>query len=205
MSHYAMLTGVEGDRVPSETTAPVESGAIQLSRAQGGYRDLLRRYAVLIDEVQAGRIGRGQTLRFDVSPGLHELQLKIDWCFSTRLTTEVEPGDSVYFACSPSGDASEGLAAVTANKGDYISLWRTAEPVAATIPPMGWGMRFRLGTAFGFFAGGLTLIGAWIWRYAAEASAADNMVVAVSLAVTVASMIAFKLGRRQGSRHRRPT
>jgi hypothetical protein len=198
-----MLTRVDGERIPSETAAPAESGAIQLSRAHGGYRDLLRRYAVLIDGVQAGRIGRGQTLRFDVPPGVHKLQLKIDWCVSTRLTAEVEPGKSVYFACSPGGDVSEGLAAVTANKGDYISLWQTAEPVAMTVPPMGRAMRFRVGTAFSFLAGGLTLIGAWIWRYAAGASTADSVVVAVSLAVTVASMIAYRLARRQGARYRR--
>jgi hypothetical protein len=191
-----MLARVEGERVPSETAALAGSGVIQLSRAQGGYRDLLRRYAVLIDGVQTGRIGRGQTLRFDVPPGVHKLQLKLDWCFSTPLTAEVEPGKSVYFACSPRGEVSEGLAAVTVNKGGYIRLWKTAEPVAMTIPPMGWRMRFRVGTGLGFFAGGLTLIGAWIWRLAAGSSTADSMVVAVSLVVAVASMVAFGLVRR---------
>jgi hypothetical protein len=191
-----MLAQVEGERVLSETAALAEPGAIQLSRAQGGYRDLLRRYAVLIDGVQTGRIGRGQALRFDVPPGVHKLQLKLDWGYSTLLTAEVEPGKSVYFACSPGGDVSEGLAAVTVNKGGYISLWKTAGPVAMTMPPMGWRMRFRIGTGLGFFASGLTLIGAWIWRFAAGASTADNMVVAVSLVVAVTSMIAFGLVRR---------
>jgi hypothetical protein len=196
---------VEDERVLSVTAAPAESGAIQLSRVQGGYRDLLRRYAVLIDGVQAGKIGRGQTLRFDVSPGVHKLQLKIDWCSSTPLTAEAELGKSVYFACSPGGDASEALAATTVNKSDYIALWQTPEPVVMTKTPMDSGMRLFLGTGFGFFGGGLTLIGAWIWRYAAGASAADNMVADVSLAVTVASMIVFKLGQRRRAWHHRQT
>jgi hypothetical protein len=104
----------------------------------------------------------------------------------------------VYFSCSPGGDAFEGLAAISVNAGDYIALWQAPESVEMTETPMGWGRRFLLGAGFGFFGGCLTLIGAWIWRYAAGASAADNIVADVSLAVTVASTIVFMLGRRRG-------
>lgn len=120
--------GIEGEQVGSETESSVECGAIQLSRARGGHRDALRRYVVLIDGTEAGRIGRGQTLRFDVPPGAHELQLKIDWCFSQPLTVRVEPGKSVYFSCSHGADAFEALAAVSAGKGGYIALWQTPPP-----------------------------------------------------------------------------
>jgi len=123
-----MVLSVEGELVP-EAATPIECGTIQLSRVQGGYRDMLRRYTVLVDDAPAGRIGRGQTLRLDVPPGAHRLQLKISWCTSPSLTAEVESGKSVYFTCSPGGDASDALAAVTVNAGSYIALWQTPDPV----------------------------------------------------------------------------
>lgn len=203
-----MLIRVGGELIPPGTVLPVERGTIQLSRVQGGYRDRLRRYSVLIDGRQAGRVGRGRTLRFDVPAGAHTLQLKVDWCLSARLTVEAEPGKIVYFTCAPNGDAVEALASVTVKSSDYIALWQTSEPaVLAGLAktPTGWGMRFLLGTGFGFVGGALTLAGAWIWRYAAGASAADSMVASVSLAVCAASMAVFKLGRGRMTRHRSRT
>lgn len=109
---------------PSAVAAPLGQGAVVLSRVQEGYRDALRRYAVLIDDTQVGSIGRGQTLRFEVPSGTHQLQLKIAWCSSQPLTAIVEPGKTVCFTCSPGGDASEGLVAVGADRGDYIACSR---------------------------------------------------------------------------------
>lgn len=47
------------------------------------------------------------------------------------------------------------------------------------------------------FFGGLTFIGAWIWHYTGVAPDADDLVVVVSLAVTLACMLAFRLGARR--------
>ncbi|MFB7338220.1 hypothetical protein ACFC00_42515 [Streptomyces adustus] len=68
---------------PDDVSGPSEAaslgyGTVVLSRAQSSYRDALRGYAVLIDDTQVGSIRRGQTLRFEMSPGEHQLQLKID-------------------------------------------------------------------------------------------------------------------------------
>lgn len=183
----------------SETATPVEHGAIVLSRVQGGYRDLLRRYVVLIDGVQAGRIARGQTLRFDVPADVHHLQLKIDRLSSARLTALVEPGKRVTFVCSPGGDASAGLNAITASDGGYIALWQTPGPTVMTKTSMDRGTRLLLSAGPGFFGGGLTLIGAWVWHYTGAASAADNVVIGVSLAVTITSAIVFRLSKKRRS------
>ncbi|MFE2425847.1 hypothetical protein ACFXJ5_03645 [Streptomyces sp. NPDC059373] len=172
-------------------------GTIVLSRAQDGYRDLLRRYAVLIDDTQVGWIARGQTLRFDVPAGPHRLQLKISWCSSAPLTAMVEAGETTSFLCAPGGEASETLTSVTAGAGDYIALRPTPEPIAVVKTALDGGTRFRLATALGFFGGGFTFIGAWIWHYTGVARDADNVVVGVSLAVALASMLAFRLGRRR--------
>ena len=100
-------------------------GTIVLSRARGGYRDMFRPYLVLIDDIEIGRIKRGQTLRFDVPAGAHRLQLKIDWCTSAPLIAEVEAGQAISFVCAPGGSPVGAIAAVTAGADEYISLRHT--------------------------------------------------------------------------------
>ncbi|MDV9172495.1 hypothetical protein R6V09_20605 [Streptomyces sp. W16] len=174
-----------------------------LSRARDGYRDMLRGYAVLIDDTQVGIIRRGQTVRFEVPPGEHRLQLKVAWCTSRPLTALVEEGGTVSFMCAPGGDASEALAAVSVDKDDYITLQQTSEPIVMTKTPMDRGTRLSLATTFGLFAGGITLTGALIWHYTGVAPKADNAVAGVSLAVTLISTIAFRLRRWKAGRHPR--
>ncbi|MEV0906723.1 hypothetical protein [Streptomyces hokutonensis] len=113
-----------------ERTVPAH-GTVVLSRVRGGYRDMLRGYDILIDDTRVGSIRRGRTVRFQVPPGEHRLQLKIAWCSSRPLTVLVEEGGTVGFMCAPGGDASDALAAVTVDKDDYISLRQTSWP---TVP-----------------------------------------------------------------------
>ncbi|MFI0967650.1 hypothetical protein ACH4S8_40690 [Streptomyces sp. NPDC021080] len=196
----AEATEPDGVGTPS-AAASLGHGTVVLSRAQSSYRDALRGYAVLIDAAQVGSIRRGQTLRFEMPPGEHRLRLKIDWCTSRPLTVLVEEGRTVCFICSPGGDASKALDAVSANRGDYITLQQTSEPIVTAKTPLDRGARLLVATAFGFFAGGITLIGALIWHCTGLAPKADNAVVGASLAVTLASMIAFRLRRRKVRHH----
>lgn len=172
-----------------------------LSRVRRSYRDALRDYAVLIDDTQVGSIGRGQTLRFEASPGAHRLQLKIGTCTSRPLTASVEEGRTAWFTCSPGGDASEGLDAVLANREDYITLQQTSGPIVMAKTATDRGTRLTAATAFGSFAGGIALIGSLIWHYTGLAPKADNAFAGASLAVTLASVVAFRLGRRKAGRH----
>ncbi|MFI5681944.1 hypothetical protein [Streptomyces cellulosae] len=174
-------------------------GTIALTRAQDGFQDFLRSYTVLIDEVPAGKIRRGQTLHLKVPAGTHQMRLTIAWCSSPSMTADIEAGTSTYFVCAP-GNQPSATTAVTTGANDYIALWRT--PEAAAIPAgtrTDALTRSRLGIAFAFFGGAVTLIGAGIWHLSGAAPGADNLVTGVGLAVTVASMFAFRISRR---RHR---
>ncbi|WP_328752788.1 hypothetical protein OHT57_45145 [Streptomyces sp. NBC_00285] len=172
-------------------------GTIELTRVQDGYRDFLRSYAVLIDEVPVGKIRRGQTLHLEVPASSHQLRLTIAWCSSASMTADVEAGTPTCFVCAP-GNQPSAITAVTAGANDYIALWRTPEAAAAPAGTRIDGLtRFRLGIAFAFFGGAVTLIGAGIWHLTGAAPGADNLVTGVGLAVTVASMVAFRISRRR--------
>ncbi|MER5201244.1 hypothetical protein ACWD3J_47720 [Streptomyces sp. NPDC002755] len=193
----------EPDPAGTPPAASPGLGTVVLSRVNRSDRDAFRGYAVLIDDTQVGSINRGQTLRFEVPPGTHQVQLKIDWCTSHPLTALVEEGKTVRFICSPGGDASEGLNAVRANRGNYITLQETSEPIVMARTQTDRGTRMLVGTACGFFLGGVTLIGALIWNSAGLAPDADNTVAGASLAVTLASMVVFSLRHRKAGRHPR--
>jgi hypothetical protein len=109
----------------------------------------------------------------------------------------VEPGETVFFACYPGGGASDGLRAVIDDKDDYITLRQTPEPIVMAKVPLDRRTRFLLGVGFGFFGGGLTLIGAWISRYTGVAPGTADLVAGVGLAVVLASMIVLWLRRRR--------
>jgi hypothetical protein len=63
---------------------------ITITRDRPLRRDRLRRYRVLIDGEPAGWIRRGTTEGFEVTPGQHVVQMRIDWCGSPPLTLEVD-------------------------------------------------------------------------------------------------------------------
>jgi hypothetical protein len=191
----------ENDPVPasdSKGIRPVAAvhGTIELARVRDGFQDFLRSYTVLIDEVPEGKIRRGQTLHLKVPAGTHQMRLTIAWCSSPSLTADVIAGTSTYFVCAPGSQPSADTA-VTAGANDYIALWRTQEAAAIPAGTRADGLtRFRLGIAFAFFGGAMTLIGAGLWHLTG-APAADNLVTGVGLAVTVASMVAFRISRRR--------
>lgn len=66
--------------------------------------------------------------------------------------------------------------------------------------PLDRSTRLLMGAAFGFFGGVIMLIGALIWHYTGLAPEADNALAGAGIAVTIASMIVFRLGRRWKAR-----
>jgi len=42
----------------------------------------LRKYKVILDGAEVGEIASGETKHFPISPGKHEVSVKIDWCRS---------------------------------------------------------------------------------------------------------------------------
>lgn len=58
---------------------------VVLSRDKG-WVDRIRQYQVFIDGNRVGKIGPGETCAYPCSPGLHNIQVKIDWA-KTKLIT----------------------------------------------------------------------------------------------------------------------
>jgi hypothetical protein len=73
---------------------------VELAR-KDGFVDHLRAYHVLLDGDQIGEVRAGETLLYDVGPGRHEFQLKIDWCWSRKIQLALDAGSSVRLSCSP--------------------------------------------------------------------------------------------------------
>jgi hypothetical protein len=76
---------------------------IRLTRAPAGWRDMARAYVVTIDGRRAGSIRRGQTIDFNVLPGVHGLQLSIDWVGSRMIPFRLDDGQIAEFQCRPGG------------------------------------------------------------------------------------------------------
>ena len=97
-------------------------GAIRVTRAPGGRRDLLRAYTVMIDGRAVGKVRRGGTGDFAVPVGEHRLRMKIDWTGSTELSVSVQDGVTAEFSCAPSGGIFDGLRKMVADRDSYIDL-----------------------------------------------------------------------------------
>jgi hypothetical protein len=63
-----------------------------------GYADRVRAYKVVLDGNVIGEIKNGQQVEFDVAPGKHQLNLKIDWCRSNIVDFEINQS-TVEFEC----------------------------------------------------------------------------------------------------------
>jgi hypothetical protein len=108
--------------------AVTDNATIAVTRARGGWRDLLRKYLIMIDGAVAGKIRRGQTLELPVTPGRHEIFLKVDWCRSPSVELDASPGEVIDLRCAPGGSAMEGLGAVLGDAtASYISLTRVED------------------------------------------------------------------------------
>ncbi len=59
--------------------------------------------------------------RFSIEPGLHTLQLKIDWCTSRQVEFMLKAGQSFDFNCR-SGSMLPVLWDVTFGRKNYIAL-----------------------------------------------------------------------------------
>lgn len=57
-----------------------------------GWADRLRKYRVLVDGTEVGRLADGESLQHELQTGRHTVQAKIDWCGSRVLGIDV--GDS---------------------------------------------------------------------------------------------------------------
>ncbi|MEV6695239.1 hypothetical protein AB0M35_27580 [Micromonospora sp. NPDC051196] len=78
---------------------------VVVRRPHGFWRDQLRAYELVVDGQSYGRIRRGEEVRFEVAPGSHWAQARIDWTGSPRLAFHAAPGDEVVLQVEPAGNS----------------------------------------------------------------------------------------------------
>lgn len=62
------------------------------------YADRSRDYRIIVDDKEIGKIGCGETKKFQIEAGEHTIQAKIDWCRTEKIsfnTDQMQPRFSV--------------------------------------------------------------------------------------------------------------
>jgi hypothetical protein len=78
----------------------VAQASITINR-EGGWSDRLRKWRILIDGKEVGQMREGDTFRYEIPSGRHELVMKVDWASSETLPFEIAPGENVRVMCRP--------------------------------------------------------------------------------------------------------
>ena len=92
-----------------------------------GYADRARKYQVVVDEAVVGQVSNGETKEFSLSPGHHEVRMKIDWCGSRPVEFTATERDTVTFRARSNLRGSKLFAAlwyVIFDRNSYILLER---------------------------------------------------------------------------------
>jgi hypothetical protein len=71
--------------------------SIEVQRESRGWSDYLRSFNIVIDGKAVGGIYAGGSSAIEVSPGSHEVFLKIDWCRSEKINVNLAPGEVAQF------------------------------------------------------------------------------------------------------------
>src|SRR5207244_741059 len=67
-------------------------GTLAVFRARH-YMDSPRAYRIMVDGSEAGTIECGEELRFNLTPGDHEVVARLDWCRSKALPIGIRAGE----------------------------------------------------------------------------------------------------------------
>jgi len=64
-----------------------------------GFSDAFRKYAILVDGRESGKIENGGTKTISLEPGAHTLKLEIDWCSSNSIAFDLTSNETARFRC----------------------------------------------------------------------------------------------------------
>lgn len=78
---------------------------ITIRRSGHPVRDVLRFYKIYVDGRRVGKVWRNRSAAVSVSPGIHRVQLKVDWGFSPELEVAVAEGDQINLRCMATATA----------------------------------------------------------------------------------------------------
>ncbi len=94
-----------------------------------GYADRTRAYVIILDGKNVGELRNGETKEFPVSPGQHDLSLKIDWCGSETCQFTVTEGETLAFRATSNLRGAKLLLSlwyVLFARNSYLQLDRTS-------------------------------------------------------------------------------
>jgi hypothetical protein len=78
---------------------------VEIGRSDSGSRDSWRRYRVLVDGEEVGRLSRGESARFHVGLGRHVVQVVIDWKRSAQFVIDGGSDEMSRLRCGPTRGA----------------------------------------------------------------------------------------------------
>jgi hypothetical protein len=93
-------------------------------RRDEGWTDRIRKYRILLDGEEIGRIGEGEELRQEIADGPHVIEAKIDWCGSPPLRFNATSEDKTVLVSSAllGWRAFVGIFYVIFNRRGYLDI-----------------------------------------------------------------------------------
>lgn len=95
---------------------------IIVRRKNAIWQDRARKYTVLLDGKEIATVSNGSQVEFDVEPGKHSVQMKIDWCNSPKFEVDVRAAEAVTLECGPNASPFSALFYITLWKNQYLWL-----------------------------------------------------------------------------------
>jgi len=84
----------------------------------------LRKYKVIIDNKVVGAISSGETKHIEINPGIHTIQIQIDWCKTKPLSFEITLGQNTYLCCGATYRNWKCLYKHVTNASGYVYVQR---------------------------------------------------------------------------------
>lgn len=97
-------------------------GSLVIVRAASLGRDMFRAYKLYAGIEVVGEVKPDREARITPPPGVHLVQMKIDWYASPGVRVEVAAGSEVRLACGPNPSGRGPLRDALSNVGDYLWL-----------------------------------------------------------------------------------
>jgi len=115
--YYGRKVQKHKNSIKPDLSRPESTLTLERDVEQANY---LRKYTVLIDNIVAGYISSGETKHFEVNPGTHNIQVKIDWCKTKPLSFEIAACKNTYLYCGSTYNNWKSLYKHATNPSGYI-------------------------------------------------------------------------------------
>lgn len=101
-------------------TGDTGGGRLVIDRPRGVWRDISRRYKIVVDDEEVGTVARGSQLVVGLQPGSHRVQARLDWTGSPVVDVTIRSGDDCHLTVSPAGNALQAYQGLS--KHGYLKL-----------------------------------------------------------------------------------